>query len=310
MKSIIAPAFAALLLAGTSANAQEGRFQQEALIIKSPSEFEQVWITDANKTHFLYYATERGVDTVKKLISGVGVIWLMEPPAYTEAMELYQGRKYEEARTKFAEVREAYKKLVTLPNNHSSLAAYWEMECLRKLNKLDDLKEVQDKFLPVDRESLTRPNQLQQMEIYTLWDAVRTKDWPRLEILCNEKLNEKMPGGQRAQVGYMLGLALEGQKKGIPAINAYNIGMTADTGASEVITAQSALNALRLYKEDELVQQAIRLHGTPDEDAQSSGALRLEEAASLAALFELTLGGGKALPAEYKELLKYLPKDS
>ena len=308
MKSIIAPAFAATLLAATSAQAQ-GRFQQEALLINSPSEFEQVWIADANTTHFIYFATEQGVDTVKKLISAPAAIWLMEPAEYTEAMELFQARNYEEARTKFASVRETYKKLQEIPNNHSSLAAYYELECLRKLNKLDELKEVQDKFLPVDRDSLTRPHQLQQMEIYTLWDAVRTKDWSRLELLCREKLEEKMPGGQRAQVGYMLGLALEGQKKPIPAINAYNIGMTADTGASEVITNESALNALRLYTQDESVQLAIKLHGTPDEDDQSSGALRLAEAASLASLYQLTLGGGKALPGEYKDLLKYKPKD-
>lgn len=309
MKSIIAPLIAAPLLVSATASAQEGRFQQEALLIDGPSEFRQVWIADANKTHFLYYDTERGVDTVKKLISAVGSIWLMEPASYTEAMEFYQGRKYEDARAKFAEVREKYKKLQTLPNNHSSLAAYYELECLRKMEKLEELKEVQDKFLPVDRDSLTRPHQLVQMELYTLWDAVRTKDWARLEILAKEKLEQKMTGGQRAQVGYMLGLALEGQNKGMEAVNAYNIGMTADTGASEVITAKSALNALRLYKDDELVQQAIRLHGTPDEDDQSSGALRLEEAASLAALFELTLGGGQALPADYKTLLQYLPKD-
>lgn len=310
MKFITAPVFAAALVAGVSANAQEGRFQQEALLIQSPSEFRQVWIADANKTHFIYYDTQRGVDTVKKLISAAGSIWLMEPAEYTEAMELFQGQKYEEARTKFAEVREKYKKLQTLPNNHSSLSAYYELECLRKLQLLDELKEVQDKFLPVDRESLTRPHQLAQIELYTLWDAVRTKDWSRLEILAKEKLEEKMTGSQRAQLGYMLGLALEGQDKGIPAINAYNIGMTSDTGASEVITAKSALNALRLYKADELVQQAIRLHGTPDEDDQSAGALRLEEAASLAALYELTLGGGEALPGEYKTLLQYLPEEN
>jgi len=305
MKPIIAPVFAATLLAATSAHAQEGRFQQEALLIESPSEFEQVWIADANKTHFIYFETQQGVDTVKKLISAPAAIWLMEPAEYTEAMELFQGRKYDEARTKFAAVRETYKKLQEIPNNHSSLAAYYELECLRKLSKLDELKEAQEKFLPIDRESLTRPHQLQQMEIYTLWDAVRTKDWSRLELLCKEKLTEKMPGAQRAQVGYMLGLALEGQAKPIPAINAYNIGMTADTGASEVITTESALNSLRLYTKDESVQLAIKLHGTPDEDDQSSGALRLREAAALAALFELTLGGGKALPGEYKELLKY-----
>lgn len=308
MKSIIAPVFAATLLAATSAQAQN-RFQQEALIINSPSEFEQVWIADSNKTHFIYYATEQGVDTVKKLISAPASIWLMEPPEYTEAMELFQGRKYEEARTKFAAVRETYKRLQEIPNNHSSLAAFYEMECLRKLNKLDELKEIQDGFLPVDRESLTRPNQIQQMEIYTLWDAVRTKDWSRLELLCEEKLESRMPGSQRAQVGYMLGLALEGQKKPIPAINAYNIGMTADTGASEIITRESALNALRLYTQDESVQLAIKLFGTPDEDPESAGALRLAEAASLVSLYQLTLGGGEPLPGEFKDLLKYLPKE-
>ena len=116
-----------------------------------------------------------------------------------------------------------------------------------------------------------------------------------------------MPGYQRAQVGYCLGLALEGQSRGIPAINAYNIAMTADTGASEELTREAALGALRLYRADEAVKLAISLHGTPDEKPESSGALRLAEAASLASLFELTLGDGQPLPAEFKELLQYLP---
>lgn len=305
MKALVFPALAALL--ATAASAQ--RFQQEAILIFDETKFERVWIADATKTQIGYFSTERGVDSLAMPISKPQAIWLIEPTEYTEAMELFQGRKYSEAREKFAAVREKYVKLQELPDNHSSLAAFHEMECLRKLGDLDGLKAAMDKFLPVDRESLTRKHQLDQMELYTLWEAVRVKEWSRLELLGKEWLQKQIPGYQRAQVGYCLGLALEGLERPIEAINAYNIGMTADTGASERITAESARNALRLYLADDSVKLAIKLHGTPDEDPESAGALRLVEGASLASLYELTLGGGDPLPEAGKKLLEYLPDD-
>ena len=286
------------------------RFQQEALLIFEDNKFEKVWIANANKAKFLYYTTVAGVDENTMLISKPVSVWLMEPEEYTEAMELFQARKYEEARAKFAAIRKEYISLRTLPDNHSALAAYFEMECLRKLGKLDELAKAQELFVPDDRNSLTRDSQLAQLELYNLWGAVQTKDSARLELLCLEKLDTKMPGYQRAQVGYCLGLSLEGQQKVIPAINAYNIAMTADTGTSETITQTAAENALRLYAADPAVQQAIRLWGTPDEEPNSLGSQRLGEAASLAALYEMSLGGGKALSEEAKGLLKYLPDAS
>ncbi|MCU0795693.1 MAG: hypothetical protein MUF31_07120 [Akkermansiaceae bacterium] len=308
MKTLF-PLLTLSLLALPAAQGQE-RFQQEAYIMNDAGEGEQVWIADSNKTEFLYFETEQGVDSKKMRISEPKAIWLIEPAAYTEAMELYQGRKYEEALKKFEEVREAYKKLLELPDNHSSLAAFHAMECLRQLGRLDDLAKAQETFLPDDRNSLTRPYHQSQLEFYTMWEAVRSKDWSRLEIVAKDYLAKKIPGYQRAQAGYCLGLALEGQQRAIEAINAYNIAMTADTGASEVITSDAALNALRLYLADADVKLAIKLHGTPDEEPNSIGALRLKEAASLASLFELTLGGGKPLPSEFKDLLKYLPEET
>lgn len=303
MKTIIFTALATCLVSG-SALAQ--RFQQEAMLVFDDAEAEQVWIAAANKTKFAYFSSERAVDSKEMRITKPSAIWLMEPPEYTKAMELYQARKYEEARAEFAQVRQRYIKLRTLPNNHSAQSAFFEMECLRRLGKLDELVKLQELFLPDDRNSMTRTHRLRQIELYVLWDAVRSKAWPRLELMCREKLETKMPGYQRAQLGYCLGLALEGQNKPIPAINAYNIGMTADTGASERITSKGALNSLRLYSEDELVKLAIKLHGTPDEEPDSLGMLRLEEAASLASLYDLTLGAGDPLPSQYQGLLKYL----
>lgn len=308
MKSLILTTLAALVVTAPAVRAQ--RFQQEALLIFNEREFLRVWIADATKAQIGYFETERGVDSKSMAISKPQAIWLIEPPEYTEAMELFQGRKYAEARDKFATVRETYSKLQELPDNHSSLAAFHEMECLRKLGDLDGLKKAQETFLPVDRSSLTRKHHLDQLELYTLWEAVRVKEWSRLELLAKEWLTKNIPGYQRAQVGYCLGLALEGLDRPIEAINAYNIGMTADTGASEVITAESARNAMRLYLADEGVQLAIRLHGTPDEDPQSAGTLRLLEGAALASLYELTLGGGQPLPEEGRKLLEYLPKDN
>ena len=305
MKTFL-PILAVSALVLPAARAQD-RFQQEAFIIDDTGNAERVWIADSNKTEFLYFETEQGVDSKKMRIAQPKAIWLLEPPAYLEAMELYQGRKYEEALKKFEEVREAFKKLLELPDNHSSLSAFYAMECLRHLKRFDELAKAQETFLPDDRASLTRPYHQSQLEFYTMWAAVHAKDWARLERVANEYLAKKIPGYQRAQAGYCLGLALEGQQRPIEAINAYNIAMTADTGASEVITAEAALNALRLYAADKDVQLAIKLHGTPDEDPNSVGMVRLQEAASLASLFELTLGGGQPLPTDFKALLKYLP---
>lgn len=296
----------ALLMALPAARAQGQRFQQEAYLVIDANTAQRVWIGDANKTEFLYFETEQGVSSQKMRNSKPQAIWLMEPAAYTEAVELFQGRKYEEALAKFREVRETYKKLIELPDNHSSLAAFYEMECLRKLQRLDDLAKAQESFLPDDRDSLTRPHQLTQLELYAMWDAVRTKDWSRLETICNGRLEDnKLPGYQRAQIGYCLGLALEGQDKPLDAINAFNIAMTADSGASEVVTRDAALRSLRLYAADEELQRAMKLHGTDREKAGSTGARRLGQAAALADLFQLSLGDGMALPAEFEALLKF-----
>jgi hypothetical protein len=279
--------------------------QAEAFLIYEEGDVEQVWITAATATAIRYKETEQAVDEKDVKIDGIQSIYLMEPPALTEAIELYQARKYSEAKDKLAAIKTAYKAIEELPDNPSTNAAYLELECLRKSGDLDGLAKALETF---DKAGLTREFQLRQIELYAMWDAVRTKDWGRLENICKERLKERMPGFQRAQIGYCLGLALDSQDKLIPAINAYNIAMTADTGASEDITRTGTLNSLRLYKKDTDVQTAIKLWGTPDEVPGSTGHQRLLEAAALAELYQLSLGGGTPLPDEFKDLLKYVKK--
>lgn len=297
MKSFLS--FALLPLLASSALRAE---QAEAFLIYEEGDIERVWITAATNTAIRYKETEKAVDTKDAKIDDIQSIYILEPPSLSEAVELYQGRKYAEAKDKLAAVKAEFAAIEELPDNPSTAAGYLELECMRKLEDLDGLAKALESFR---KDGLTREYQFRQIELYAMWDAVRTKDWGRLRNICTERLKEKMPGSQRAQVGYCLGLALDAEDQILPAINAYNIAMTADTGASEVITRKAALNSLALYQKDPEVQTAMKLFGTPEELPNSAGHQRLLEAAALAELYNLSLGGGTPLPDDRKGLLKY-----
>lgn len=213
---------------------------------------------------------------------------------FSRAMNLYQGRKYQEAKAVFVEIKTHHKSPV--------LAAFYVMECLRKLGDLDGLAHALATFV---KDPSLGGNRLRQLEIDALWEQVRTKSWADLDHLAGERVHELLPGDQRAQVAYCHGLALENLKRPIEALNLYNMAMTSDAGASEEITRQAALNVLRIHQADPEVQAAIDHWRTPAENRESPGFFRLKEAAAVAALFELTLGTGMPLPAEFKVFLKY-----
>ena len=132
---------------------------------------------------------------------------------------------------------------------------------------------------------------------------MRTKSWDRVEALASQRLGEKLPGDQRAQVAYSQGQALENLGRGFEALGAYNLAMTADGGASEEIAGQAALGVLRIHRADPEVQAALT---APAEiNQETPGNLRLREAAAVALLFELTLGAGTPLPQEFKDFLNH-----
>ena len=288
--------------------AQE-RFQQKAYLIYDARKVETVWISDANKTTVLYYVREQAVNSEKMPISKVQSIWLITPKSYAEAIELYQGLDFEAAREKFAEVRETYKPLITLPDNHSSLAAFYEMECLRKLGKYEEITKKLDKFLPDDRKSLTRPHQLRQIELYTMWEAVHLKEWPRLERIARERVAQKAPKHQRVQAAYALGLALDNQQRPLDALDAYHTAITANTGASKNLASKAALKALAIYQDDKLVQDAIEEGGETEDNQGTARVARLKEAAATAAIYQVSFPQQDPLPAQFKTFLKYLPKE-
>lgn len=217
-------------------------------------------------------------------------------PAFTTAMDLYQGRKYLEAKAAFAQIT----KLPKAAPETAMLAAFYELECQRKLGDLDGLAKAIRKFV---KNPALGGERLRQLEIDSLWEAARTKSWDKLDSLAKPRLLERLPGDQRAQVAYCHGLALENLALPLEALNAYNTAMTADAGASEEIARQAALGVLRIHLADAEVQAALT--GPPETTLESPGVSQLKEAAAVAALFELTLGAGTPLPAEFKKFLTH-----
>ena len=274
----------------------------EAVLMQEDETYIDIWIIAGTKTDVRYLESKVDTDFTDMKISKAKSIYLKEPKEFTQAIDLFQARKYAEAKAIFAALKARYKYMEAMPGNYSALSAFYEMECMRKLNDLEGLNTAMQRFIP---DPLLRQSHKQQVEIYTFWDAVRTKGWQRVDAMAKERVGVHLPSNLRAQIAYCHGLALEGLKKPNEALNAYSTAITADSGASEEIARQASLNCLRILKADPEVQKAIRLWGTVDEVKTSSGRVRLLEASAMAHVYKKFFSLGSPLPPEYLDLLKY-----
>lgn len=290
--------------AAPAAPAAVAATQAPAYIIYDDGNKDDAFIVAATKTQIRYKTTPQAVDTEDMNISECQAIYLLEPPIYRQAMEEYQGRKYAEAKENFAKCKVMFKPTSALDNNYSTLGAFYELECLRRLGDLEGLSKALEGFR---KDGLMRDHHLRQLELYVFWDAVRTKSWDRVIALGNDRMQEKLPSYQRAQVAYCMGLAYEALKQESKALNSFNAALVADAGATEEIADQAAQGIMRIHLANEEVKLAMRLWGTKDENKFSTGYLNLQEAGAIAALYDLTLGNGKKLPAAQAVLLKYKP---
>ncbi len=263
----------------------------------------KVWMTAASTTQLEYKTTPQSLNRTRIKRSSVNSVYFFEPPIFKEAMDLYESRDYTGAREKFAECKTAFEALDEIKGNYSTLAGFYELETCRKLEDLEGLKELLDVY---QADTLEREHQRNQLDVYPVWDAVRTKSWARLDALATEILAEKKWIGEHlAQLKYCHGLALEGLGRDTDALIAFNGAFTADYTASEDLTQKAALACLRVIKGNDEVRLAIQLWGTEDEDPNAPGYFLLQEGVAMCDLWKKSLGNGKPLPAEFSSLLRY-----
>jgi tetratricopeptide (TPR) repeat protein len=280
--------------AGSAPAAEAADSEAPALLIGKDGACRKVRLVSANGSAVRY--RDEGAPEIRETrVSDWAAIHVSEPHGLSAAMDLYQARKYREAREGFAAVKARFMPILPLEDSPAALAAFYEMECLRKLGDLDGLAAAlrSSGALPLSRET-----QLRQIELHPLWDAVRMKQWDRLDVLATDRENQCLPGDQRAQIAYCHGLALEGLNRQREALDRYQTAITADAGASEEIARQAALRVLAIHLADPAVRAAMG-------SGEATKHADLMEAAAVARWFELSLGAGMPLPAEYRDFLKH-----
>lgn len=264
-----------------------------------------VWLRAATPTAIGYTFNQGdAVDQMeRKSMAEVDSLFIYDPKDYLDALDLFEGRKYAQARQAFAKVKEKYKPFAGVENNPSTMAGFHELECLRKLMDLDGLRLALQTY---QKDALTLKTPLTQIEIYLLWDAVRAKTYEKALELAAKYDETRLPGNQRAQVAYCRGRALEGLDRPYQEVlQAYQTAIVADAGASEVVTRDAALRSLEILHRDQELKDAIKAYEASDGEDLIKGYTKVLEGAGLASMFELQLGAGEPLPGKYRYLLKY-----
>ena len=111
---------------------------------------------------------------------------LPKTPEFAAALDLYQGRRYREAKAAFLILKTA-----TPPDGGTAVpAAFYEMECLRKLGDLDGLAEAGRGFV---KDPALGTRRLRQLEI----DQFGTPSAPGLEAARSSRRNFTRPAPAR-----------------------------------------------------------------------------------------------------------------
>ena len=264
----------------------------------------EVYLLAVTRTKIAYKMGAANVAPVVESMSEVDSIFLYEPKDYLEALDLFEGRKYAKAKGAFAQVKEKYGKAFPgLPDNPGVLAGFYELECLRKLNDLEGMRVALKGF---KRDALTNRVALQQLELYELWDVIRSGRNKEALSLVAEYKGKQLPGYQRAQVAYCQARAMEELiYPDHDILLAYQTAITADFGADEIITRDAILRSLGIIHSHEQVQAAIRAFEMTNGREMLGGFNLAMEAAGLCAIYEKQSDAQEPLPAQYRYFLKY-----
>ncbi len=240
-------------------------------------------------------------------------VYFYEPKVFSEAMGLYRAKNYGEAKSKFAECELEYKPFDTIANNYATLAGFYKLECSRRSNDLEALSADLEKYR---KDGLTRDSHFQQIEVYALWEAVRLKEWARLDRLALSWTERKVPFELRVQIEYCHALALDELAKEDPSrfedlIDAYNRVLTADATASIDLVLKAANSLLRIYANDADVKFVMENWDPSADRASLPGDQKLMQAVSLMRYYrQVGFDDIEPLSAEYEKLFKYVPEET
>lgn len=278
----------------------------DAILVPNEGRPVRIWINSVANNAIRYFPNPQADAPQDYQLSNARSIFFEESKSFGAAMQQFRARDYKAAAESFGKVVEEFRPVQPLPNNPSSRAAFFEMESLRLIG---DYKKMSEKLGKFPKSGISRENELRQLEINMMWDAIGREAWDQLGQLVERHAGLRLPGDQRAQVAYGLGLFHDKKGNSREAIDAYNEAMIADAAASEVVARMSALAILRIHDADPEVRAAKQIWGSEQLKPSSPGYSKLLEAGAVARMFEQFIGAGAPLPDEFKAYLEFKAPD-
>jgi hypothetical protein len=278
----------------------------EAILVPNEGNPTRIWINSVGTTGIRFYQTAQTTALNDFALSQARTIYFPESRSFSGAMQQFRARDYRAAAESFGNVAAEFRPVHLLPNNPSSRAAFFEIESLRLLG---DYAKMSEKLGAFQKSGISRENEIRQLELNLMWDAIGREAWDQLGHLVERHATSRLPGDQRAQVAYCMGLVREKKGETKEAIDAYNEAMIVDAAASEVVARMSALAILRIHDADPDVKVARDMWGSENFKTSAPGYSKLLEAGAVARIFEEFVGAGTPLPDQYKAYLDYKAPD-
>lgn len=307
-QSIISVLCSLCILCIAEAGAQSAPVLAKGRLFYADGSHDDVYLMSYRAGTATYRTNLKSLNIIQVKKPKLESIYFYEPDIFSEAMRLYRAKNYVDARAKFAECEVTYKAVDSLPDNYATLAGFYKMECSRRLYDLDALSSELEKFR---KDGLTRNFQFQQLEVYALWEAVRLKDWARLDRLAQSWLDRKFPSELRVQIEYCHALALEQLVKEDATrfeelIDAYSRVLSADASASIDLVLKAANSLLRIYAEDDEVVFVMKNWDPSEERAALAGDQKLIDAIKLVRYYQqVGFDAIEPLADNYEKFLDY-----
>lgn len=224
------------------------------------------------------------------------------PPSLRAAISEMRAGRHLEARAMFEQLSSRHSALLDLPDNPSTLAQFYAMECSRRLADWSTLSRARAAFAD---SALQQPQLRLQFQLHALWLQLQEKKWPELLAASEQIPRSSMARELLAQWFFCRAQAQE-QQRDPAALDSYRLALAADPISSQDIVALSATAIMRHHwSEDDvrhaanqLQQQSLPLNKAP---------AALQEAVALAHWFSRADAANRPLPGDLQPLLQLPP---
>ena len=263
----------------------------------------EVYIQLASNKGISFFEDTRTTKATTMALKDIDSIFFFRPKEFQEGLEFFNEGDFAKAKKSFISCKEKYAKMAPLSENYFSRAYFYEMECARRERKFDEVIKLEKGFRD---DVIKNENHLNQIKLYAFWKAYHQKDWKRLVQMERTWDGAKLPGYQKAQIAYCYGVGLEetGDVKG--ALIQFNSVLALSEFKEMELVLEAGTRIMDIHLADESVEDCLKSQATDDPDRKSKAFATLLEAASIARLWDKSVGV-KKLPTKYSKLVSIKP---